>query len=65
MFTLEDIINTLNQVEVKGKNNMDLLLGAIMALEAMREGMQNQAKEEADAKAKEIAEKAEKEGEVE
>lgn len=65
MFTLEDIINTLNQVEVKGKNNMDLLLGAIMALEAMREGMQNQAKEEAEAKAKEIAEKAEKEGEVE
>lgn len=65
MFTIQDIINTLNQVEVKGKNNMDLLLGAIMALEAMLEGMNNQAKEEADAKAKEIAEKAEKEGEVE
>ena len=65
MFTIEDIINTLNQVEVRGKNNMDLLLGAIMALEAMLQGMNNQAKEEADAKAKEIAEKAEKEGEVE
>ena len=64
MFTIEDIINTLNQVEVRGKNNMDLLLGAIMALEAMLQGMNNQAKEEADAKAKEIAEKAEKEGEV-
>lgn len=65
MFTIQDIINTLNQVEVRGKNNMDLLLGAIMALEAMLQGMNNQAKEEADAKAKEIAEKAEKEGEVE
>lgn len=65
MFTIEDIINTLNQVEVRGKKNMDLLLGAIMALEALLQGMNNQAKEEADAKAKEIAEKAEKEGEVE
>ena len=35
MFTIRDIINTLNRVEVKGKENMDLLLGAILALEAV------------------------------
>lgn len=33
MFDIKDIINTLNQVEVKGKDNMDRLLGAILALE--------------------------------
>lgn len=35
MFTIRDIINTLNRVEVKGKDNLDLLLGAILALEAV------------------------------
>ena len=35
MFTIRDIINTLNCVEVKGKDNLDLLLGAILALEAV------------------------------
>ena len=33
MFSIADIINTLNQVEVKGKDNLDKMLGAIMALE--------------------------------
>lgn len=33
MITIQDVINTLNQVEVKGKDNLDRLLGAIMALE--------------------------------
>lgn len=37
MFTVEDIISTLNQIEVKGKENMDRLLGCIMALEAILE----------------------------
>ena len=48
MFTIEDIIRTLNQIEVHGKNNMDRLLGAIMALEAMLEGLNNEAKIKAD-----------------
>ena len=48
MFTIEDIIRTLNQIEVRGKNNMDRLLGAIMALEAMLDGLNNEAKIKAD-----------------
>ncbi len=51
---IQYIINTLNQIEVKGKDNMDRLLGAIMALESMLQ-QQN----------KELEEKAKKEGEVE
>ena len=31
--TIAAVIKTLNQVEVKGKNNMDQLLGCIIALE--------------------------------
>ena len=33
MDLIKNIIGTLNQVEVKGKDNLDRLLGAIMALE--------------------------------
>lgn len=33
MPTLRQIINTLNCIEVKGKDNLDRLLGCIMALE--------------------------------
>lgn len=36
MFTIDDIIKTLNEIEVKGKDNLDKLLGAIMALEFMK-----------------------------
>lgn len=36
MFTIDDIINTLNGIEVKGKENLDRLLGAILALEAIK-----------------------------
>ena len=36
MFTIDDIIQTLNCIEVKGKENMDRLLGAILALEAIK-----------------------------
>lgn len=41
MFSIQDIINTLNMVEVKGKDNLDRLLGAIMALEAVVAAQQN------------------------
>lgn len=33
-FTLQDIIDTLNQVEVHGKANLDRLLTSIICLEA-------------------------------
>lgn len=36
MFTINDVIATLNDIEVKGKKNLDKLLGAIMALEFMK-----------------------------
>lgn len=36
MFTIDDVIATLNDIEVKGKRNLDKLLGAIMALEFMK-----------------------------
>ena len=45
MFTIDDVINTLNQVEVKGKENLNRLLSAIMALEFMREAMNNPSQE--------------------
>lgn len=35
MFTIYDIISTLNNIEVKGKDNLDRLLGVIMALESI------------------------------
>lgn len=34
---LNGVINTLNAIEVKGKNNLDMLLGAILALENIDE----------------------------
>lgn len=37
MYKIQDVINTLNQVSVCGKENMDRMLGAIMALEVIRE----------------------------
>lgn len=33
--TLKTLISTLNSVEVKGKDNMDMLLGCILTLEHM------------------------------
>ena len=41
MFTIDDIILTLNEIEVKGKENMDRLLGAILALEAIKVAQEN------------------------
>ena len=45
MFQIPDVINSLNNIEVKGKDNLDRLLGAIMALEAIQ-AAQNNAQEE-------------------
>lgn len=45
MFTIQDIINTLNQVEVRGKENMDRLLGAILALEAVLRAQNDEEKD--------------------
>lgn len=37
--TINRIIATLNGVEVKGKDNLDRLLGSIQALELLRDSM--------------------------
>lgn len=40
------VIATLNDIEVKGKDNMDKLLGSIMALESIAQIMEQPAPEE-------------------
>lgn len=45
MFSIDDVIATLNGVEVRGKSNMDKLLGAILALECMKQAQENEARE--------------------
>lgn len=35
LFTIQDILNTLEQIDVHGKANLDRMLGVIYALEAM------------------------------
>lgn len=40
------VIATLNDIEVKGKDNMDKLLGSIMALERIAKIMEHPAPEE-------------------
>jgi predicted phage tail protein len=40
------VIATLNDIEVKGKDNMDKLLGSIMALEGVAQMMEQPAPEE-------------------
>ena len=34
-FNIQDVINTLNMIDVRGKDNLDRMLGAILALEAI------------------------------
>ena len=46
MFTIPQIIATLNDIEVKGKDNMDKLLGCILALEAIEQAQNNAAAEQ-------------------
>lgn len=41
-FSIPQVINSLNQIEVKGRDNLDRLLGSIMALEAIEEARQNE-----------------------
>ena len=45
MFTIDDIIRTLNDIEVKGKDNLDKLLGAILALEFVKKAQENEAQD--------------------
>lgn len=45
MFSIEDIIASLNGIEVKGRENLDRLLGCILALEAVVEAQKNAKKE--------------------
>jgi predicted dinucleotide-utilizing enzyme len=45
MFTIDDVIATLNDIEVKGKKNLDKLLGAIMALEFMKKADEEKIKD--------------------
>ena len=40
------VITTLNDIEVKGKDNLDKLLGSILALEGMAQIMEQPAPEE-------------------
>lgn len=35
---IDNIINTLNQIEVRGKDNLSMLLGVIHALEELKKG---------------------------
>lgn len=41
---LSKVISTLNNIEVHGKNNLDMLLGCIMALEQIDAQMERDAK---------------------
>lgn len=45
MDQLKKVIATLCNIEVHGKNNLDMLLGCIMALEQMDAQMEQDAKE--------------------
>lgn len=44
--TLKAVINTLNQVTVNGRMNMDRLLGSILALEKVVAALEEEAKKE-------------------
>jgi hypothetical protein len=41
---LSKVISTLNNIEVHGKNNLDMLLGCIMALEQIESQMEQDVK---------------------
>lgn len=44
METLKKVVATLGSIEVHGKNNLDMLLGCIMALEQIDAQMKQEAK---------------------
>ena len=39
---LNTLLQSLNSIEVKGKNNIDILLGCILAVEKMQETMKDE-----------------------
>lgn len=39
------VINTLNSLEVKGKDNLDMLLGAILALEKLLDDIKEESED--------------------
>ena len=45
---LEKLLKSLNQLEVKGKGNIDILLGCIMATEQMIAKLSEEKEEESD-----------------
>lgn len=45
---LGSLIVTLNKIEVKGKNNLDMLLGCIQTLEKLREKVKEATENEVD-----------------
>lgn len=46
MKTIARIIYTINQVDVRGKENMDKLLGCIQALEGLQERLKDEKEKE-------------------
>jgi len=46
--TIQKVINTLNTITVNGKQNLDRLLGCIMALERVLSEMHNKQTEDAE-----------------
>lgn len=42
LFTIQDIIDTLNKIDVHGRDNLDRMLGVIYALEAMLQAEKNE-----------------------
>jgi hypothetical protein len=48
MNTLDAILLTLNSIEVKGRDNLDKLLGVILAIEAIKKAQETPKEEEAD-----------------
>ena len=45
---LKTLLLTLGDIEVKGKSNLDLLLGSMLAIEKMISQIEEQEKQEAD-----------------
>ena len=59
---IDAIIESLNKVEVKGKDNLDYLLGSILALEQLSKALEgSQGTEEAEGEADGSAEEVESE----
>lgn len=55
---IQGIINTLNTIEVRGKDNLDKLLGCILLLENIQQKINNNSEKDSD------ADRVEKDGEL-